>query len=104
MKALHLTLTKKWFDMILSGEKIEEYREIKPYWTKRLENEDGTLNRPNVIRFTNGYGHDKPAFEIECTWLRIGKGQPGWGANPDNRYYVLHLGDILATYNLNPTN
>ena len=34
MNTLHLTLNKKWFDMILSGEKTEEYREIKPYWTK----------------------------------------------------------------------
>lgn len=33
---LHLTLTKKWFDMILSGEKKEEYREIKGFWSKRL--------------------------------------------------------------------
>ncbi len=36
MKILHLTLTKKWFDMILSGEKTEEYREIKDYWIRRL--------------------------------------------------------------------
>src|SRR6478609_2178429 len=36
MKILHLTLKKKWFDMIASGEKKEEYRELKPYWAKRL--------------------------------------------------------------------
>lgn len=30
MKTLHLVLKKRWFDMILSGEKKEEYREIKP--------------------------------------------------------------------------
>lgn len=35
-KVLHLTLKKKWFDMIASGEKVEEYREIKPYWIDRL--------------------------------------------------------------------
>ncbi len=28
---LHLTLKKNWFDLILSGEKKEEYREIKHY-------------------------------------------------------------------------
>ena len=33
---LYLTLKKNWFDLILSGEKKEEYREIKPYWEKRL--------------------------------------------------------------------
>jgi hypothetical protein len=36
MKTLHLTLKKKWFNMIASGEKTEEYREIKKYWAERL--------------------------------------------------------------------
>lgn len=35
-KILHLTLKKKWFDMIKSGLKTEEYREIKDYWVRRL--------------------------------------------------------------------
>lgn len=33
---LHLNVTKKWFDMLLSGEKKEEYREIKKFWFDRL--------------------------------------------------------------------
>ena len=36
MKTLTLSLKKQWFDMIKSGEKKEEYREIKPYYTSRL--------------------------------------------------------------------
>lgn len=36
MKTLDLVLKGKWYDMIASGEKTEEYREIKPYWEKRL--------------------------------------------------------------------
>lgn len=36
MKTLHLNLKKKWFDLILSGEKTEEYREIKPHWCNKL--------------------------------------------------------------------
>ena len=35
-KTLHLTLKKKWYDMIASGEKKEEYREVKKYWIRRL--------------------------------------------------------------------
>ena len=35
-KVLTLTVSKQWFDMIVADEKIEEYREIKPYWIKRL--------------------------------------------------------------------
>lgn len=36
MKTLHLNLKKKWFDMIASGVKTEEYRDIRAYWTCRL--------------------------------------------------------------------
>jgi len=36
MRILHLTLKKQWFDMILSGEKKAEYREVKDYWARRL--------------------------------------------------------------------
>ena len=30
---LILPIKSKWFNMILSGDKQEEYREIKPYYT-----------------------------------------------------------------------
>ena len=33
---LNLTLKKKWYDLILFGEKKEEYRDIKDYWVGRL--------------------------------------------------------------------
>jgi len=29
---LHLTVKKKWFDLIASGDKKIEYREFKSYW------------------------------------------------------------------------
>lgn len=35
-KVLTLTVSKEWFDMIVSGEKTEEYRAPKSYWIKRL--------------------------------------------------------------------
>lgn len=31
-----MTLKKEWFDMMLSGEKTEEYRDVKDYWIRRL--------------------------------------------------------------------
>lgn len=36
MDNLKLTLCRKWFDMILQGEKTEEYRDIKTFWTRRF--------------------------------------------------------------------
>jgi len=38
---LTFNLKKEWFEKIKSGEKTHEYREVKPYWTKRIENEIG---------------------------------------------------------------
>ena len=69
---LILPIKKKWLDMILSGEKGDEYREIKPYWTVRimrwlgfpatetetvleLLRKPGTLKAKPVI-LQNGYG------------------------------------------------
>lgn len=35
-KKLQLSLKKQWFEMTKSGIKTEDYREITPYWAKRL--------------------------------------------------------------------
>lgn len=35
-KTLTLSLKKQWFEMTKAGIKTEDYREINPYWIKRL--------------------------------------------------------------------
>ncbi len=75
MKVLHLYLKKKWFDMILSGQKKEEYREMKPYWHARLLNKSF-----DVICFKNGYQKNAPEFTIEFVKLYSGLGIIEWGA------------------------
>lgn len=40
---LILPIKRKWFDMILSGEKKEEYRDIKPYYDTRLMDAFGMI-------------------------------------------------------------
>ena len=64
-KILHLTLKKKWFDLIKSGEKKVEYREIKPYWFKRLFEKSGEFKQFDYIIFTNGYRKDSPKMKVE---------------------------------------
>ena len=101
---LTLPIKKKWFDMIASGEKKEEYREIKPYYDSRFMNAFGFLlvggqmvygdAAPKEIRkpwpvlvvFRNGYSKDLP--EVVC------KGKPEWGAEPGKLYYVLKIQEI----------
>jgi hypothetical protein len=92
MRILHLTLKKKWFDMIASGEKREEYREIKPYWTRRIA-EPGTDY--DAVKFRNGYRPDSPTVTVELEGVFSGMGRPEWGA-PNQRVYILRLGDILG--------
>lgn len=60
MKILHLTLKKKWFDLIASGQKTIEYREMKLYWIRRLIGK-----KFDCIEFRNGYGKDAPKLTIE---------------------------------------
>jgi len=91
MRILHLTLKKKWFDMIASGEKTEEYREIKPYWNKRLHKTFHTH-----IRFRNGYRKDAPVMLVDMRGLlTIGYGNTLWGAPEDEMVYILRLGNII---------
>jgi len=87
---LTLTLKKKWFDMIFSGEKKEEYRTIKKHWKSRLEGKSY-----DKILFINGYHPDSPRFEIECLGISIATGKKEWGAEDAVEYYVIKLGKIL---------
>ena len=41
-------LKKEWYEKIRSGEKTIEYREVKPYWEKRLQKEWG-LNYDSYV-------------------------------------------------------
>lgn len=96
-KILHLTLKKRWFDMILSGEKKEEYREIKPYWQKRLSG-----NYPDVIVFKNGYAKDAPTITIQCLGITTGFAVSEWSDNWQGEVFVIGLGNIIETKNIQP--
>lgn len=98
---LILPIKKKWFDMILSGEKKEEYREIKPYWTRRFKNtflfyRDGFPigHDKERIVFRNGYSKDSPSFIATCT-LSVDIGKEKWGAEKGKQYFILTIHEIL---------
>lgn len=92
MKLLHLTLMKKWFDMILSGAKKEEYREVKPYWNKRLHTESF-----DAIMFRNGYSKDSPWCIVELLGVQRGLGIIEWGAPEREVVYILRLGEVVES-------
>lgn len=96
---LTLPIKKQWFDMILSGEKKEEYREIKPYYASRFPKVFNMVDgipldlQETQIRFTNGYGNNVPAFIADCH-LEIRTGKEKWGAEKGIIYYVLVIEKI----------
>ena len=97
---LHLNLKSKWFEMILNGEKTEEYREIKPYWSRILTpyiKIKGKSYHPTDVNicFSNGYSKDRKQIIMECSGLFIREGNSEWGATPGETYYVLTLGKTI---------
>lgn len=101
MKILTLPLKKKWFDMIKSGVMKEVYREIKPYWKKRLRN---IVLKTDLSTVYEGFQrYDRLVFtlvspkaddnerrlEFKNPHIYIGKGFPEWGAEPGKNYFVI---------------
>ena len=87
---LTLPIKKKWFDMILSGEKKEEYREIKPYYDRLFHFKENTIQITRSIRFRNGYSLKSPIFQCHVK-ITKGYGKEEWGAEPNKQYYVLEI-------------
>lgn len=97
MKILDLPLKKEWYNMIESGEKREEYREMKPYWIKRLCRcgycAVSQCKKKRVptdythVRFRYGYTKRTMLFKIDS--IAIGKGNPKWGAPTDRDVFII---------------
>ena len=100
MRILDLVLKHKWYDMIASGEKKEEYREFKTFYINRLIDRDKeTVSNPfaykhyDAVRFHRGY--TSTTILLECKGIEIGKGNPEWGA-PDYNVFIIKLGKIIG--------
>ena len=119
---LHLFLHKQWFDMILQGVKKEEYRAISDYWIARLlppyyqrfkgrADELAGYHKGKVhdkgftkIHFVNGYGSDKPCFDIEFKGIEIKCPKLDWcpkNTDLSKHVFAIDLGKILKVSNLN---
>lgn len=99
---LHLNLSSKWYDMIERGIKTEEYREIKPFYS-RIFNENGTVKikgkyyHPTdiIICFSHGYSKDRKQMFWTLKSVRASFGKSEWGAEKDKQYYTLYLNEKL---------
>lgn len=96
-KILHLTLKKKWFDLIASGKKKIEYREFKRYWVSRLR-----FTEFDEIHFHNGYGKNAPLVRVEFKGRELihsSSHSPANGEKLNGTYYALKLGRVLEVRN-----
>ena len=130
MIILDLPLKKEWYNMIESGVKPEEYREVTPYWCNRLlygcplgikdywepvlertfeaisENGERIPKSYNLqhllvwqygtrgythVRFRYGYTKRTMLFKLDN--IRIGFGNPEWGAPEDKEVFILKIGE-----------
>ena len=109
VKILHLVLKKKWYEMQERGEKTEEYREITPYWIKRLVDthrlgQKMLCNIPGVAVSLIGsgcvklkpythvcfhYGYTQRCFINRIDSITIGRGNPEWGAPTDRDVFII---------------
>ena len=106
MKILDLVNKAKWYDMIVSGEKPEEYREEKNYWIKRLTGLDldflpfsyrngyEKINQKGYthVRFHRAYTNTSALFELKD--VVYGYGNASWGAW-DEPAIILKLGKMV---------
>jgi hypothetical protein len=107
--------------MIGEGIKLEEYREIKPYWMRQFLLYDGKpqrtaywqgwlgkgcpaqdiLNDPRVsfqtyshVKFCHGYQKNRHIMLVKCTGITVGPARPEWSGNWPGDVFIIKLAAI----------
>jgi hypothetical protein len=90
---LPLVLKGKWYDMIASGEKKEEYRDRGAYWHKRIHSFlERSNNKVTVVSFARGYKKATMFFKFRLPVIKFYSHHPEWG-EPERPHYVISLGE-----------
>ena len=119
-KTLHLVLKRKWWEMIDSGEKTEEYRDVNHYWAIRLldrqyrwysqnfdypndfidwlcfrlKHNDIAFRSYENVCFHLGYTNNTMTFKITSMNVMYGEVcRQDWGAEPNKYYFAIKLGE-----------
>lgn len=121
-KNLQMSLKTKWFEMTKSGEKPEDYREITPYWCKRLmlhfnkeeptvfwktylmmwgnvDNMNFSFKEFDINTMTLGYPSKSDLSKIkvfEHAGIEIREGREEWGAEKGKIYFVIKHGKRIS--------
>ena len=86
-KVLHLVLKRKYFERIYNKTKTIEYRDLTPYWSRRLEGKNFTH-----IKFQLAYSKNPPTMLVEILDRNIVDYK-------DKKSYAFDLGKIIEVKN-----
>jgi len=101
-----------WFDMILSGVKKEEYRELSNHYQSlfKIQFLQTTMGKDyyshcdrfpyKVLHLTNGYNPKNQQLWAHIESITIGRGKPEWGAPTDRDVFIIKIGQVFHTKNL----
>ena len=79
-------LKREWSATIVDGSKRVEYREVKPYWMKRL----AAVKTPFVLVLRNGM-----TPPVSVVTVRIDRIVPSLRGRVRKGVYALHIGRVL---------
>lgn len=106
-RLLWLTLKKEAFEVMVTGEKIIEFRKKSKWIESRLFDKKGKVREYDFIVFTNGYGNDKPYFIAEMVAFketkRVGSQiysySNGLTVEVEQGDYMILIGNVLKIGN-----
>lgn len=96
---LNLTIKRRWFDMIASGKKREEYRSVNRYVNTAWERIAHDELAAYTIVLRNGYRMDSQALvvrvlSIDLCMMNLPE-HPEWG-EPNYPHYAISFDEIVS--------
>jgi hypothetical protein len=100
-RVLLLTLSRKPFEVMATGEKKIEFRDQKAWIESRLYDKEGNKRDYDYVKFINGYGKNRPFFIAAFKSFDISLGSytetysNGLKVNVRAGTFRIHLGKVL---------
>lgn len=86
-RILKLPINGYWYNLIVSGRLSCDYREVKPYWIKRLENKNY-----DIVEFYHRFKKDIIPVRYKFEYIQKGK---LCDVNYNKDIYIIKFGERL---------
>ena len=101
---LFFVLKRKFFDVMVTGEKKVEYRVVKRHWERQLIDEDGEVKKFDYVEFQCAFSHPLRRFRagfVDVSIVNEHAQQWSNGAEvafQDTPTYAIRLGPVMGCY------